>query len=67
MRRRSYESGAGCVVCVFVVNAGSWWGIEKRPLPYREADGSRHFASRLASKRLLWGSCAQERPRAAAG
>ena len=33
----------------------------------READGSRHFAGRLAGRRRLWGSVAQERPRAAAG
>ena len=33
----------------------------------READGGRHFAGRLASRRRLWGSFAQETPRAAAG
>ena len=32
----------------------------------READGSRHFAGRLASRRRLWGSFVQENPRAAA-
>ena len=33
----------------------------------REGDGSRHFAGRPASRRRLWGSFAQETPRAAAG
>ena len=76
-RRKSDPAGDGCSAETaggetadrVAAAAGNPGPAEKSAAPKRsaKATASRHFAGRLASRRRLWGCCAQERPRAAAG